>query len=392
MAKKTDVKKNRGLASKPDVQGDGGLNYTSFRVQNFRCFADLALESIKRVNLIAGENNTGKTGLLEAMFLHAGPFNPILIATIAGLRGIETYKVEFGRLLQPPWSSIFFNLDESRTIKFTGSDERGRTRSLEIKTTSDPQDLASVRKLLRHSVSNVQGTASSGSLVSSGSSSDVLKWHHSGVGREDIVLLFFDGPEIKTHPATLLPPLFPGRFIGSRWVPNFPEIAEQFGQLEIENKQDVLLDVLRLIEPKLTRLSTIMVGPSPMLHADIGIGKLIPVAFLGDGILRLASIILWIIHTSGGVLFIDEVENGFHYSHLRQIWSAIASSAKRFNVQVFATTHSRECIVEAHHAFSESFDYDFRLHRLERTSAGVRVVSYDQEALEGAIEAGFEVR
>jgi hypothetical protein len=187
-------------------------------------------------------------------------------------------------------------------------------------------------------------------------------------------------------------PLFPGRFIGSRWSPDFPEIAEQFGELEIERKEDVLLKILRLIEPKLNRLSTVLLGGVPMLHADVGIGKLIPVAFLGDGILRLARIILWIIHSSGGVLLIDEVDNGFHHSHLRQIWSAIAASASQFNVQVFATTHSRECIVAAHLAFSETFNYDFRLHRLERDEEGVHAVTYDQESLEAAIESGFEVR
>jgi hypothetical protein len=387
MTKRSNVHKDRGVALRTSEQQlDGALNYSHFRVEHFRCIPDLTVESIKRVNLIAGENNAGKTALLEAIFLHSGAYNPVLVATVAGLRGIEAYKLEFGRPVQPPWSSLFIDLDETRSIRLTGRDGRGRTRTLSISTTSDPHDLADVKSISKNSLFNGQGTASSGSHP------DVLKWHHSGVGREDIVLMFFDGPEMKTYPSTVRPPFFPGRFIGARWTPNFPEIAEQFGQLEIEKKQDFLLDILRLIEPRLTRLSTILIGPLPMLHADVGIGKLIPVAFLGDGILRLASIILWIIHTSGGVLFIDEVENGFHYSRLRQIWAAIAKTAKQFNVQVFATTHSRECIVEAHHSFSESFDYDFRLHRLERKDTGIRAVTYDQEALEGAIDAGFEVR
>jgi predicted ATPase len=187
-------------------------------------------------------------------------------------------------------------------------------------------------------------------------------------------------------------PVYPGRFLGSRWAPNFPEIADQFGELEIDKKEQDLLRILRLMEPRLTRLSTILYGGIPMLHGDIGIGKLIPVAFLGDGLLRLTTIILWIIHTAGGILLIDEVDNGFHYSHLQQIWSAIAESAKQFNVQVFATTHSKECIVAAHAAFSQSFEYDFSLHRLERTDTAIRVVTYDKETLEAAIDAGFEVR
>jgi hypothetical protein len=381
MKKKSDPN-NPGMASRIEER----LIYSSFQVQDFRCIHDLTVKSIKRVNLVAGENNAGKTALLEAMFLHCGAFNPTLVATVAGLRGIGAYKVEFGRPVQPPWSSLFSDLDESRQIRLTGWDAGGHTRTLAIKTTSDPQDLAHIRSISQHSIPNGQSTASSGTRA------PILKWHYSGAGREEISLLFVDGAEFKTYPPTIRDPLSPGRFIASRWSPNFFEIADQFGELEVERKEDVLLKILRLIEPKLTRLSTVLLGPIPMLHADIGIGKLIPIAFLGDGLLRLASIVLWIIHTSGGVLFVDEVENGFHYSHLREIWSAIAESARQFNVQIFATTHSRECIVAAHAAFSQTFDYDFRLHRLERTDSGIRAVTYDQEALEAAIETGFEVR
>jgi len=362
------------------------LHYSGFQVRNFRCFGDLTVEPMRRVNLIAGENNAGKTALLEALFLHSGAFNPALVATVAILRGIGSYKLEFGRLVQPPWSSLFRNLDESSQIQLAGRDARGHSRIIILNTTSDPKDLARVKSISARPFDNGQGTTSSGIRA------DVLKWRHAGAGREDVTLLFFDGPEIKTDPPIVRHPPFPGRFISARGGPDFREIAEQFGELEVEKKEDFLLNILRLIEPKLKRLSTVLLGQVPMLHADIGIGKLIPMAFLGDGIVRLTRIILWMIHTAGGVLFVDEVENGFHYSRLRQIWSAIATGAKQSDVQVFATTHSRECIVAAHQAFSETFDYDFRLHRLERTDGGVRAVTYDQEALEGAIESGFEVR
>ena len=46
--------------------------YKSFRVKNFRCFKDLEINDLGRVNLIAGKNNTGKTALMEAMYVLAG--------------------------------------------------------------------------------------------------------------------------------------------------------------------------------------------------------------------------------------------------------------------------------------------------------------------------------
>src|SRR2546423_161740 len=41
----------------------------SLSIKNFRLFRDLKVESLSRVNLIAGKNNTGKTALLEAVYL-----------------------------------------------------------------------------------------------------------------------------------------------------------------------------------------------------------------------------------------------------------------------------------------------------------------------------------
>jgi len=89
---------------------------------------------------------------------------------------------------------------------------------------------------------------------------------------------------------------------------------------------------------------------------------------------------------------IDEIENGLHHSILPRVWQAIGAAAQEFNTQVFATTHSLECIAAAHKAFMESESYDFRLHRLERKDEKIRAVTYDQEDLNSAIETGFEVR
>jgi AAA15 family ATPase/GTPase len=107
---------------------------------------------------------------------------------------------------------------------------------------------------------------------------------------------------------------------------------------------------------------------------------------------RLASLVLAIGNAPKGVVLVDEIENGLHHSILPKVWRAIGEVARQFNTQVFATTHSLECIMAAHRAFSESERYDFRLHRLERINETIRAVTYDQETLEAAIETGLEVR
>ena len=119
---------------------------------------------------------------------------------------------------------------------------------------------------------------------------------------------------------------------------------------------------------------------------------MIPIPLLGDGIGRLLRVALAIADASKGIVLIDEIENGLHYMVLKNVWKAVAQLARQYSTQVFATTHSRECVQAAHEAFTEDEKYDFRLHRLERIKGKISNVVYDKEALEAAIKANFEIR
>jgi AAA15 family ATPase/GTPase len=122
--------------------------------------------------------------------------------------------------------------------------------------------------------------------------------------------------------------------------------------------------------------------------------QLVPLSVMGDGVTRLTSLVLAVATFRNGIIVVDEIENGLHYSILADIWKAIATAAHTFNTQIFATTHSREMILAAHQAFSERETYNFRLHRLDRSkkTGQIKAVTYDKETLEAAIDSDFEVR
>ena len=92
------------------------------------------------------------------------------------------------------------------------------------------------------------------------------------------------------------------------------------------------------------------------------------------------------------VLLIDEIENGLYYETLPQIWKGIAALAASENIQVFATTHSRECLIAAHETMKTQPSYDFALHRLQRVNGRLEAVTHDQGMLEVALKSGLEVR
>lgn len=196
--------------------------------------------------------------------------------------------------------------------------------------------------------------------------------------------------QVLTHfPAP--PPVI---FLEASRAPAAAETAERYGKMEVLGQQDVLRDALRVAEPRLQRLAVVVLGQSPVLHADIGVGRLMPLPLMGEGMTRIFSLVVGIGNAPNGVVLVDEIENGLHHSVLQRVWRVIAEAARQFDVQVFATTHSFECIEAAHRAFDEDLglDYDFRLHRLERVNGNIEVRTSDREALRAALDMGLEVR
>ena len=91
-------------------------------------------------------------------------------------------------------------------------------------------------------------------------------------------------------------------------------------------------------------------------------------------------------------MLVDEIESGLHHSVLTKVWRAIGEAARRSDTQIFATTHSWECIRAAHEAFLESGTYDFRLHRLDRVNDNIKAVTYNEKTLDTSVEMNLEVR
>jgi len=360
--------------------------YRSFEVSNFRCFRRLGLANIERVNLIAGMNNIGKTALLEALFLHSGTYNPELTLRLNAFRGIELVKLEFGRLAETPWDSLFRHFDTSQVVELAGENEHTGHRVIRLRVIREPEDLAKIGQSIQYSSDRPEGIIS---LSSEMAQVLELECVEGDQRRKYYVIVGQKG--VRHEPIPPAPP-FPAFFLAARVLIPSAEDAERYGKLEILGQQDALLRALQVIEPRLRRLAVIVASGVPLIHGDIGLGRLVPLPVMGEGMARLASFVLAIGNAPNGVVLVDEIENGLHHSILPKVWRAIGEVAKQFNTQVFATTHSLECIVAAHKAFSEGESYDFRLYRLERVNETLRAVTYDQEALEAAIETGLEVR
>lgn len=357
---------------------------TSIQIENFRCFDQLKVDGLSRVNLIAGKNNVGKTAFLEAIGMWTSGSNPAGLTYLSGMR-IPLEKVTLDIAQELLLAPLFKDFDTSRTIHIKGFLDYSELHSLEIQS-----DRAIPNRI---SLTQEKYEAGLGSLTSNLSQILTLRYiPPEGQPTENQFWLEGNKATLQGMSAELATPSLSVAFIFANSRQNSKTQSEMFGQLELVSSDYSLVESLQLLEPRLKRITTIVVSGFPILYGDIGLKRLVPLSLMGDGLNRLVSILLTLATNRDGLVLIDEIENGLHHSVLSKVWQVINDAAHRFNVQVIATTHSYECIEAAHTAFSDSGHYDFRLHRIDRIRDEFKPVTYDQEALEGSVQASFEVR
>lgn len=354
---------------------------TSIQIENFRCFDTIKVDGLSRVNLIAGKNNVGKTAFLEAIGMWASGSNPAGLTYLSGVRSLLE-KVTSDITQELVLAPLFKDFDDSKIIRIEGYINHSEQHSLDIHSEH------TVAKTI--SLTEEKYEAGLGAITSN--SNQVLTLHYvSPEGQSTENKFWIEGNNIRGSSELATPPLRIV-FIAAHGIQSSKARSEMFGRLELMSSDYALVESLRLVEPRLKRITTIVVSGFPILYGDIGLPRLVPLSLMGEGLNRLVAILLTLATNREGLVLIDEIENGLHHSVLSKIWKVISDAAHRFNVQVIATTHSYECIQAAHAAFSGNGNYDFRLHRLDHRESGFKSVSYDQETLETAINIPFEVR
>ena len=117
-----------------------------------------------------------------------------------------------------------------------------------------------------------------------------------------------------------------------------------------------------------------------------------PLKSLGDGAVRMFGIALALANSRGGILLIDEVENGIHHSVQRDFWTMVLKTAHENNVQVLATTHGWDCVAAFAQAAADFDEVDGALVRDVQEKRAVHAVEYSERELNIAAEQGIEVR
>lgn len=345
----------------------------SLRIRNFRNLVDLKIDRLGRVNLLTGRNNSGKTTLLEAVYLMLGFGLPTAAPQINAFRGLlDSQPGKSPVVVQDiVWKPMFYRLDTSREIVLSA--EHSSHGSLELTVSLEQPDTLELE--------------ASQSNLSLGTAVKDLAFRFQRDGQEPVKSSLHVTPD-KMQFDRLDDPPVPTVFLATR-SGGVPIDAERFGMLQVRKQTDTVVDALKIVEPRLQNLEATSASGMPMIWGDIGLSELVPLPVMGEGMTRVARLMLAISVAPDGVVLIDEIENGLHHSILPKVWEAIMTAAKSFNTQVIATTHSYECLEAAYQTLGSA---DFRLHRLEAEEGKSRCVTLEPDQTDAVIRHSMEVR
>lgn len=396
----------------------------SLEIRNFRSLESFQVAKLGRVNLIVGKNNSGKSSVLEALRIYAGNAQRGLLEEVAAghdekfrVRESEQSDLEqqfpfedfftgrqfpqgedagisIGEIGVNPnlFGEIGINADSLRI-------EHGFLHETEEVVTNDTGGTLETstrirrQRIPRVSAGNIEtGTIRPALFVGKGD-----RWTN--------ILLDSTSPRYRSAPidvsGTLPCSVIPTQFI------SVDELADEWDKIVFTEYQKVVRQALQIISQDFDDLTFVRNDESsPALRREFrrsgkvkmsATSRPVPLNSLGDGILRVLQLVLKVFPAKDGFLLIDEFENGLHFSVQEKVWALLFELAQKLNIQIFATTHSWDCIESFAKTAIARQDIDgvlFRVGKSVRDSDRGRVIAtvFDEQALYNITQADVEVR
>lgn len=308
-------------------------------IKKHKCFNDFEAEGLARVNLITGKNNVGKTAFLEACYINVQSIDTIMYA----LKKIKNFRE---------------TLNISHESKNTDNDN---------KECLEQANGVNIKSNINHISFNIE---------EKNGAQDYHFTSLKGKISNNVNNLSFNTKQI---PNIL--------FIDNFGFSNL-EIVNNFEAVQKLDEENFLNETLYDFDNTIENFK--IIGDKPQCKIQ---GTYRDITELGDGTRHLVSIVVSLYKCKDGYLFIDEIDNGIHYEQLDSVWRIILEVSKALQVQVFATTHSKECLESYARVAEQLKDEDITLIRLARLKSGIiKAGVFDYSVLESAISQEHEVR
>jgi len=353
------------------------------RVEHFRSFQLLELSNLKRVNIIVGKNASGKTVLLEAikLGLDATPGSLPWLNSMRGMNFLvppnltaEQFKEQFIDFFHG------FNAEIPICIRIKDS----TNRSASVRVYFDPKKATTTQPGI--------GFQAAPSL-SVPTTIIPLVYDRVDFQGQGNVLMASINPQGQLFLEPGRPMGISSGFFSNSYFGIPQENATWLSKLSVEKRSGEVIESIQRHFPFVRDItSETTVQGFGTVYADLPhLPRKIPLSLVSSGISRLFTLMLAIVTFRGGVVLIDEVENGIFHDQYALIWKTLADLAEHHNTQLFISTHSGECLREALPTVKEKRN-DFALLRVRRENGQSIVEPFSGDQLESALDKNGEVR
>lgn len=391
------------------------MHLDSLKIQNFRLLEDIEVKKLGHVNLIVGKNNSGKSTVLEALTLLAGGFQGSSVSRVASNRDdIKHVRVGDSRKeLRIAFENFFTNrqypINEDTTLYIGNNTLFVKVHHVlyeEFEKTEEVEGSISLRREQRViNKNNLENESTDFGSIHNGLQIKVSDTKPRIINLEE-------GESLSFKRFQIFEQCLPFSYIDSH-VSNTENLAKDFDNLVFTDDEHLVVEALKIIEPNIENLAFLnddyehrrfnqqryrSFGEVRVPYIKIkNVDGRTPLHSMGDGVIRLLQIIIKLFSARDGFLLIDEFENGLHYSVQPEVWRLIFELAQRYNIQVFATTHSWDCIESFAKVAKEREDLEgvlFRMGRSVRKSDNGKVIAteFDEDELYNLTKDNIEVR
>lgn len=383
----------------------------SLRIENFRGFQEFELQNLGRVNLLVGENNSGKTSLLEAIQIFASHGDLKIISDLMKYRGEYFWATDKRKSDRKEYDicHLFYRHKISSDTQFSliGQNNDNQEK-LTISIESPPRQISF--DFTEHDNNDLY-------LEEEGKFDLIINWKGQEQRLVDvddnikIPLSINDGLDndyirrinriIASNKMTQTNLI--GTFLITPFSLQATEITSLFDNIVLTPDEKLIIETLNIIEPSIERIAAVGQEKyrfSSRRSIEKGGFKIkfvdqknpVPIGSLGDGIWRILAIILAMVNLENGILLIDEIDTGLHFTTLFDMWKVILATARKLNIQVFATTHNSDCWTSlAKLIQSEEIEpNEITIQRIE--SHKKQSVAFNEKQIVIAAERGIEVR
>ncbi len=373
----------------------------SLYIRNYRCLKDFKINRLSRINLLTGKNNTGKSSILEAIAIYASDGDMDLLYQILTEHNENYIRKEDNLSL---FEKNFLSFSSLFTKRYVGFKQRDSILIGELSDSLYDNDNLSEKFVNLKFVRYIESKEKNKENILN---TQILKENEENSELSDIRIGF----QIKGDSTSFyrLERDFLNRMryrllknnkisfqlIKAKHIDKIMN-RKLYDNIALSEKEKYVIEALKIIEPQAERIAFVETDSSLDRIAVIKLSNtdyISPLLSMGDGINRILTIILAMVNAENGYLLIDEFENGLHYTSQIKLWEIIFKLAEKLNVQVFATTHSEDCIFSFERILNSIGNKeDGLLIRLDKKGDEIKYTEFDSDELRIANERNIEIR